>query len=492
MLNDTAKQTSPSARRHAGLPRKASEQGAIAIMTAFVLVIMIAMFGLALDLSRSYNRKVELQSVADAVALAAAAALDGTPEGIDRAVSEAEQVASSYNLSYNNSERVSWSGAALTFGPSPDGGAGSWEGAEQAKATAVKMFFARVDTSALDPTHGKVKNFLIRVLSPALSETNVSASAVAGRDSLNVLPLAICANSNVKVKAPPTADELVEYGFRRGVGYDLMNLNPGGRTPENFLVSPVAPPGASGAAMKGRLDMVAPFVCTGKMAIPTLQGGQVTVEREFPIASLYQQLNARFGTYVTPCQSSTAPADPNLTLFNPASASQPASTGWMKDKPAGQVAAPLQAPDPLLTVAEKPDDATNEAYGVLWSYARAARYSSYVAKNGIEPAGGYATFNPADWAQLYTPGKPEAPSYPATTPYQTTGGASWYKSSRNTRVLRVPLLACPVPAGASSTATVLGIGKFFMTVPATSSAVYAEFAGMDTETALRGSPRLYR
>jgi hypothetical protein len=39
---------------------------------------------------------------------------------------------------------------------------------------------------------------------------------------------------------------------------------------------------------------------------------------------------------------------------------------------------------------------------------------------------------------------------------------------------------------------VVGIAKFFMTVPATSSAVYAEFAGMDTETALGGNVRLYK
>jgi uncharacterized membrane protein len=36
-----------------------------------------------------YNRKVELQGVADAAALAAAAEFDGTAEGIDRAVTAA-------------------------------------------------------------------------------------------------------------------------------------------------------------------------------------------------------------------------------------------------------------------------------------------------------------------------------------------------------------------------------------------------------------------
>jgi Flp pilus assembly protein TadG len=462
---------------------KGSEDGAIAIMTPFVLIVMIAMFGMAIDLSRSYNRKTELQNLTDAVALAAAAALDGTPAGIDRAITAAAQ-ASGYNYSYN-SEPISWSSAALTFGTDVNGGASGWQDGATAKANASKIFFARVDTSALDSVHGRVDNFLMPVLSSAFATTNVTASAVAGRDSLNVLPLAICANSNTNAASLPSG-ELVEFGFRRGVSYNLLNLNPGGTTPENFLVNPIAPPGTVGTTMMNRMDVVAPFVCTGKMAIPTLGGGDITVERGFPISSLYVHLNSRFGSYVTPCQSSTAPADPNVRSFDLNNAT------WMKYKPDGLSANSLTAPDPLLTVAEKPASATRTAYGPLWSYAKAAKYSSYVANGGVEPSGGYSTFSTTDWSVLYNPGGPAAQSYPGTTPYQSTGGSTPYKPYRNTRVLNIPLLHCPVPAGTSSTATVIGIAKFFMTVPASASALYAEFAGMNTETALGGNPRLYR
>jgi hypothetical protein len=145
-----------------------------------------------------------------------------------------------------------------------------------------------------------------------------------------------------------------------------------------------------------------------------------------------------------------------------------------------------------LTVAEQPATATQTAYGPLWSYAKAAKYSSYVANGGVEPAAGYSTFSTTDWSTLYNPGKPVAQSYPGTTPYRANGGGTPYKPFRNTRVLNVPLLHCPVAAGASATATVVGIGKFFMTVPASASALYAEFAGMNTETALGGTARLYR
>jgi Flp pilus assembly protein TadG len=460
-----------------------SEGGAIAVMAAFVIILMIAMFGFALDLSRTYNRKMELQSVADAAALAAAGALDGTPNGLDNAVLAAATAAATFNLSYNN-VTVTWSADALTFGTAPNGGSRGWVDGGSAKGSAGDVFFARVDTSKLDPDHGRVVNVLMPVLSRSLAETNVSAAAVAGRDSLNALPLAICANANTAASSL-TSGELVEYGFRRGVSYDLMNLNPGDRSAENFLVNPIAPAGTVGGSMMGRMEIVAAYVCTGQMAIPTLQGGEVTVERGFPIASLYEHLNSRFGTYTTPCQPSSAPTDPNGTRFDLAGAT------WMKDKPDGQSANPLPGPDPLLTVAERPAGATGTSYGPLWAYAKAARYTSYTANKGVEPAAGYTTYGASDWNTLYSPGQPAAQSYPATTPYQNTGGAAAYKTPYNTRVLRVPLLQCPVNAGAKASATVLGIGKFFMTVPATSSAVYGEFAGMETWAAIRGNVRLY-
>jgi len=447
------------ARQRRTRRRGASENGAIAIMTACVLVIMVAMFGFALDLSRSYNRKMELQGLADAAALAAARALDGTPGGIDNAVAAAADTAALFSVFYNNLP-VTWSPAALTLGTAPDGGAGGWVDGTSAKPNAQRVFFARVDTAMLAANHGEIRNFLMPVLAPAFATTNVAAAAVAGRDSLNAVPLAICANSNTP--AASSSGELVEYGFRRGVAYDLMQLKPYGGSPQHFLVNPIAPPGTIGASMLGDLDTVKASICTGKMAVPTLQGGQITIESGFPLPSLFQQFNSRFGTYVAPCQASSAAADANVTSF------QLPGAGWIKQQPAG------------LSV------------GPLWSYAKAVTYASYVANGGVEPQTGYSTYTTANWATLY-PGPPaaQAQSYPTTTPYQNTGGAGAYKTIYNTRVLRIPLLQCPVSSGAT-TARVLGIGKFFMTVPATSTALYAEFAGTESWAAIRGGARLYR
>jgi hypothetical protein len=54
--------------------------------------------------------------------------------------------------------------------------------------------------------------------------------------------------------------------------------------------------------------------------------------------------------------------------------------------------------------------------------------------------------------------------------------------------LNLPLLACPV---SGDKATVLGIGKFFMTVPATATSLYGEFAGLVSEQALGSQVQLY-
>ena len=469
-------------RRHATRKSRA-EAGSIAIMTSAVLILIIGLFGFALDLSRAYNRKMELQMVADIAALAAANALDGSTAGIDNAVAVAASTAGAFSFSYSRGT-VTWKPQALTFGTAPTGGADGWVGSAAAKANAGRTYFVRVDTSMLDANHGHVTNLLMPVMSSAFATTQVTAVAVAGRDSINAMPLAICANTNVPATQLGTG-ELVEFGFRRGVSYDLMKLNPGGRTPENFLVNPISPVGTDGASMLGHLDIVAAYVCTGKMAIPGLQGGAVTVERGFPLASVYPHLNSRFGDYVAPCQASSSPADPNQTHF------EGAALTWMKEKPDGMAANSLPAPEHLVTIAEKPAGATSTSYGPLWTYARAARYSSWSTNKGVEPLTGYSTFNASDWGTLYKPGQPGAQSYPGTTPYQTTGGATAYRTVQNTRVLRVPLLNCPVAEGTKVSASVVGVGRFFMTVPATSSTVYAEFAGAEPWSAIGGSARLY-
>ena len=69
-------------------PNRQQQQGAVAILIALSMTVMIGFVGLALDLGKLYVVKSELQNSADACALAAAQALTGTT-GQQLAIGEA-------------------------------------------------------------------------------------------------------------------------------------------------------------------------------------------------------------------------------------------------------------------------------------------------------------------------------------------------------------------------------------------------------------------
>lgn len=475
-------------------PRRAAllthrQHGAFAVMTAVLIVVILGLCGLAIDLGRVLNRKVELQAAADTIALAAARELNGTTAGINSATAAANQLASGIFYGYTASN-VEWSNNAITFGSTPYGN--TWLDATAAAqaANAGNLFYVRVDTSRLAARHGEVPLSLLRVLPSIPAAAQVSSVATAGRSSINVLPLAICAMSETPGEARGT--ELVEYGFRRGVSYDLMQLNPNGTAKgANFLINPLALAGTTGKSMMGQMDIVRPFVCTGRLALPSLTGGNITVEPGFPLASLYEQLNSRFGSFSAPCNSTTAPQDTNIKEFTFST-----EFPWMKDTSTNQSAETATTATKRLTIADLPSadvdpTKTPDKFGPLWVYAKAVKYSSY--RSGVaEPSGGYATFNAtdADWATLYkaAPKIKSGSSYPTPSPY---GYSPTSTVSNKRRLLNIPLLRCPVAAGSPSTAEVLAVGKFFMTVKAKDKELYAEFAGITPSTSLVGEAELY-
>jgi len=73
------------ARSSGKTPLLRHQRGAFAAMTMLLILVICGFCGFAIDLGRMYNRKVELQTVADTIALAAARELDGTTAGVTRA-----------------------------------------------------------------------------------------------------------------------------------------------------------------------------------------------------------------------------------------------------------------------------------------------------------------------------------------------------------------------------------------------------------------------
>lgn len=471
--------------------KRRHQHGAVAIVLALMLSVLLGFIGLGLDLAMLYNRKAELQGVADSAALAAARELIGTPAGVTNALSQAAATANRFKFQYYNNAVV-WSDSALQF--SASGKAGSWVDASTAVAAPNGLMFTKVDTSALAPELNTVNTMLMGLVSSGLSTASTAGQAIAGRASVKVTPLGICALSTTPAKArnnpgPPANVELEQYGFRRGVGYNLMNLNPDSTPPtETFVMNPVDLIGKLGLAFNTTPFIVGPFVCAGTMPMPSVMGASISVSRPFPLAALYKQLNSRFDDYTGKlCSPNSAPPDANVKAY--VSTSIP----WMSkpnDPDRLQSAMMLASEGKLWTIASPPSPpagTTAPQYGPLWSFAWAVPYSAYTAGTP-EPATGYSTFGAAAWSTLYPTSTGPTPGYTGsatTIPYLSSSANYFLAPSVPNRpgllyrrVLNVPLLSCPVATGTNVTATVLAIGRFFMTVPATATSINAEFAGV--------------
>lgn len=488
------------------------QHGAFAVMFVPLLIVIIGFCGLAIDMGQIYNRKVDLHGISKAVALAAARELNGTPEGIAAAKTAAKEAAE--NLRYRNfiaGTSFAWSGDALSFGTSP-ARSGTWVAATavgNSAAQAAPLFFARVDTSALESELGTVETYFIKVLSAELANVQISDSAIAGKSSVDVVPIAICAMSTARAEARTavtpggsTLSELVQHGFRRGVSYDLMNLNPGGLEPLRFLVNPVAAAGVNSSAMDAAA--VVPFVCSGSMWTNRVHDGTVRVSElpsSAPLAALRAALNTRFDVYTgTPCAPRGAAPDINVKGF---AYDVMNTVRWMTPARGSAAAATTKARDKLETVADLAvAPSTPGDYGPLWAYSRAVVAPDPL--NSPEPAGGYTTFAHTDWPTLYKSG-PTASSYPAApaVPYQSTLVSSGLFTPPRVanrpmaipgrRVLHIPLLQCSpsAPSGQNAAASVLAIGRFFMTVQATDNSLIAEFAGLLSPSRVSGHVELF-
>ncbi len=474
-------------------PRR--ELGAFGILYAIMLPVMLGMIGLAVDLSIMYARGHELQAVADGAALAAARALDGTQDGLDAARANARSAARKAEFNFLNSETFEWSSAALSFSASPDG---PWIPSDSVSTLDIPgLLYAQVDTAGLDAMYGSVAIAFLRVVGVE-GEQTMARRAVAGRRDTAITPLAVCALNNTPLtsrsNAPSTGvDEAVEYGFRRGVGYNLLQLNPNGSSAKSYVVNPLDFPPAPQVASHYTDDAVRPFVCSGAIPAPEIAGGsQVYVREPFP-SSMVAELNSRFGNYGggSVCTHFGAPPDANVIDFRGGY-----SGFWISGAPQPLQGSATSFVDGarLATVADAsvlPAGTTAASYGTLWSFSRPLRFNSATGTSG-------AAFTRNDWNKLYpvSSGSPLSSSYSnAVSPYDRNVAphrlTPAIAGTFTRRILNVPLLECPV---AGSTARVLAIGRFLMTTPATlaPAAIHAEFGGITTYGPLTASAVLYQ
>ena len=467
-------------------------------MYVIMLIPIIGFTGLAIDLSFAYTRRTEMQTVADAAAMAAARELNGTLAGITDAVTEARTIAQ--RQKYSIVRAIVWDDSALRFSDSPDKPDGDWLPAGAINvATARNIYYAKVDTTALGD-QGAIDVMFSRVLGVAMQRMTMVGRAIAGRTSVQVTPLAVCAINNTEistrtiVKPPAPEQELLQFGFRRGVSYNLLNMNPHGPNAVSYVVNPLDFPNQPETATNRSVAIVRPFVCAGSIATSNLRrDSMVYVGNPFP-AELALELNARFGDYAgSSCDRIPAPPDRNIKeyrIYYP---------GWWMNSLAtiNGSAEPYTVGAGKLTIADQSASIvgiTKTSYGPLWAYSKAVKYNA-AATGGVG-----APFSRDDWRYLYPVGAATADVASAHPDTSVNPYASLTAPHRDIptgvfvaqrRVLNVPLLACPVTG---SSARVLAVGRFMMSSRADAGipAVYGEFGGLATDAELSATVGLFR
>jgi hypothetical protein len=339
---------------------------------------------------------------------------------------------------------------------------------------------------------------MVPALTASATSTNTSTygMAVAGRFVNDITPIGVCAikdaagNSRPKGEALPATNELAQFGFRRGVSYNIFDLGPLGGPSNPYLLDPVDVYPGSGLPStcnpaNASANATAPFICSGSSAVIVSTSGTVYGNTGLSAGKIQAALNSRFNDYSGPsvCIPAQAPPDRNITHYDIASAA-----GWMTPAPTVQTISAPGMPIPPATIASA------DKYGVLWSYSRAV-----TADTSVTPPTPGVPFSAttADWATLYpAPGGAPAPTaYPGVgSPY--LAGPSTPGGVPNRRVLNLAIADCPAVTGSGSCLVIpiLGIGRFFMQVPAnltSGSKLEVEFAGL-IEPIATAEIKLYR
>lgn len=497
-------------RRAAASPRR--QKGAVAILVGLSLFVLVMMLGLVMDLGQLYITRTELQNAADAGALAGAREMNGTAAGITSAEARAISTAAANSVRFGaNAGAVTIGRANVEYGTTPDG---PWNNYATATAAPGGLSFIKVDTHGI--SQGTLATWFMRVSN--IDVMNTFGRAVAGTFSTGVTPLGVCA---IDPSNSIATGELLEYGFRRGMNYDVIQINNAkkglaGLAQVPLWINPVDSVGSGCNPSHSSASFAVPFVCVGRASSVNASTNQVFINTGSS-ASLDRPLNSRFNVYQgNSCDPTTAPPDMNIKPYsvqNPTNANNTNPDFWMSPDygsarrqavdifPDGNPNAgkPVNWPNLLTT---PPDQ-----IGVLWSYSRAMR------TNGT-------TFDTTNWPTLYNPGISTDAAYPATpgtgfpagtppAPYNQYNRITGVPVSSNyaeqpvgrpglpeRRVLQLVIVNCDAPAGAvgsCQTMDVLSVGKFFMPVRANlPSSLAVEFAGLTPWSQLEREIRLFR
>lgn len=272
-----------------------SQQGAVAVLVAIAMGVLILTAGMALDLGHAFLNKTRLQNTVDAAALAAAKTMDDTGNTA-LATAEALQAFGNNASAAGNRElseayasgsgdiqvTVEYSDTLPPFTP----------GAPNGPYVRVRA------TGFVMPT------WLVRV--GGIFEKTVAAAAVAGPRTLNV-GSTVCNVAPMMVCGSAAAGAAGNWGYTLNAPQVLKKSTPGGQSavgPGNFQLIQLGGPGA--AIVRENMAGSYNACIAGGSTIQTQTGNEAG-----PVA---QGLNTRFGQYTGPMNGAQATYPPDVIV----------------------------------------------------------------------------------------------------------------------------------------------------------------------------------
>lgn len=288
------------------------QRGAVILLVTFSLIAFLGLAALVLDFGRLYIIESQLQNAADAGALRGAKDLNGTADQLDDACQRGVEGALTNNfllvadalgpedLTVEVSTKpfgASWLTLKTPGGSCTNGGA----------PAVNKYYYMRVTADA-----SSVPSLLGGII--GVWENAAKALAVAGREEVEVTPLAICAlDPNDCPPGSPTGT----CGFQLGQSYDVgtvnavkEGLNPG----TLYWIDPVA---TTASCDYTSADAMRPFLCTGKIPLNVVTSPYVYTNTGNATGPSLGALDSRFGDYppAGQCETGTAPSDKNIKQY---------------------------------------------------------------------------------------------------------------------------------------------------------------------------------
>jgi hypothetical protein len=301
----------------------------------------------------------------------------------------------------------------------------------------------------------------------------------------------------------------VEFGYLRGIAYELFSLNPLGSSPSDpWLVNPVDAPPSACQPSHASANFTAPFVCQGNSGVVAGATWGISVYGNTGLSdSVVKALNSRFDKYTGAYGSNqgdatTAPPDSNIKHYcwDPLDAachtppSAVSGTTWMAGGMPTQQSESIKAspktPQYALPPAANPNLAFAN-YGTLWSYGPAYNADASAPPDvgtPFTPAAANSTlmYDTVAGTTFFNNSYPTTGTPPA--PYNQASG-QWFQAPGNPglpnrRVLKLLIIDCAAVTGVSACGKnlpVLGVGRFFMQQmadPTGSKMIQVEFAGL--------------